>query len=350
MDRNTYQFIQADVFTDRVFAGNPLAVFLDGEGLSDAQMQAVAREMNLSETSFVLPARSGGTARVRIFTPGVEMPFAGHPTIGTAYVLARKGRAPGGKLVLEENAGDVAVTLVGDAADPTMLWFEHPDAVLAQKLPGRPAFAAALGLEERDLLAHAPVQIGGRAVRHLYLGLRDRAAVDRAMLDVPALRRAFGGADAPAVFVFAPDGARAGRTLVYSRMFAPHAGDVPEDPATGSASGPLGLYVVEHGLAPAGAAVEIISEQGTKMGRQSFIHIRVSAGPQQPTVAIGGSAVEVLRGELTLPAPERRPALPRICRRRRSCSTPPLPTPSALMRGSSSKPRSRPAPSKCAAV
>jgi len=295
-----YAFVQVDVFTDRVFGGNPLAVFLDGRGLADGEMQSIAREMNLSETTFVLPAtRPVCAARVRIFTPAREIPFAGHPTIGTAWVLATQRRLGGAPAAaLEEGIGPVAVALEGDPLEPSFVWMRHRDATFGPEVPERAGVAAALGLEESDLQPRAPICTGTTGAQFLYVPLRDRATVDRAGLDVAAMRRAFGEAPLPGVFIFAaerPDGA-------YARMFAPHTSGTPEDPATGSASGPLGAYLVLNGLVAPGETVRLVSEQGTKMGRPSFVHIRLRGQDGVATdISVGGSVVPVLEGRLRVP-------------------------------------------------
>jgi trans-2,3-dihydro-3-hydroxyanthranilate isomerase len=298
-----YRFRQVDVFTDRVLAGNPLAVFLEPDGLSDAEMQAIAREMNLSETTFVFPPeRSGSTARVRIFTPRREIPFAGHPTIGTAYVLATEGRMArdARQLVLDEGIGPVAVLLEGELKAPSFLWMRQGAATFGPVVTSRVAIAEALGLEERDLLADAPIQPGSTGSPFVFVPLRDRATVDRARPDVGKLLRVAETSSA-GVFVFSPDpDPTAGR--VYSRMFAPHTSGVPEDPATGSASGPLGAYIVRHRLVASGDEARIVSEQGTQMGRPSLVHIkgRVSGG-ELTDIMVGGQVVPALDGVLRLP-------------------------------------------------
>ena len=229
-----YRFVQVDVFTERVFGGNPLAVVFDAKGLADGEMQAIAREMNCSETTFLLPpTRPDCAARVRIFTPAREVPFAGHPTIGTAWVLATEKLLPANSLRfnLEEGIGPVEVTLEGDPARPSFLWMRHGAARFGPELGDRAGFARALGLAETDLLAGTPVCTGSTGNTFLYIPLRDRETVDRARLDVPALLAAQGEGPNLGVFVFAPDpDPHAGR--VYSRMFAPHTSGVPEDPAT----------------------------------------------------------------------------------------------------------------------
>jgi trans-2,3-dihydro-3-hydroxyanthranilate isomerase len=299
-----HRFVQVDVFTDRVFGGNPLAVLLDGRGLADGEMQAIAREMNLSETTFVLPpTRPDCAARVRIFTPARELPFAGHPTLGTSWVLATQGRLPTGtaRLMLEEGIGPVPVELEGPLSSPTFVWMRHQDATFGPELTDRAAVARSLGLSETDLLRRAPIQSGSTGSAFLFVPLRDRAAVDRAVLDVPVLLACLGDAPALGVFVFAPEPDR-GAGRAYSRMFAPHTSGIPEDPATGSASGALGAYLVAHRLVRAVEEVRIVSEQGTKMRRQSFVHIRlrVSDGGVGD-IRVGGGVVPVLEGLLRLP-------------------------------------------------
>jgi trans-2,3-dihydro-3-hydroxyanthranilate isomerase len=297
-------FVQVDVFTDRVFGGNPLAVVFEAAGLTDAEMQAIAREMNCSETTFLLPpTRPDCAARVRIFTPARELPFAGHPTIGTAWVLATEQLLPPNthRFNLEEGIGPVEVTLEGEPTQPSFLWMRHGEARFGPELTGRADFARALGLAESDLHAGAPIRTGSTGNTFLYIPLRDREVVDRARLDVPALLAAQGEGPNVGVFVFAPDpDPKAGR--VYSRMFAPHTSGIPEDPATGSASGPLGAYLVERGLVAPAATVDIVSEQGTRMGRPSFIRIRVgmTAG-RVSEILVGGNVVPVIEGRLRVP-------------------------------------------------
>jgi trans-2,3-dihydro-3-hydroxyanthranilate isomerase len=240
---------------------------------------------------------------VRIFTPARELPFAGHPTIGTAWVLATEQLLPPNthRFNLEEGIGPVEVTLEGEPAQPSFLWMRHGEARFGPELTGRAGFARALGLAESDLLAGAPICTGSTGNTFLYIPLRDREVVDRARLDVPALLAAQGEGPNVGVFVFAPDpDPKAGR--VYSRMFAPHTSGIPEDPATGSASGPLGAYLVERGLVAPAATVDIVSEQGTRMGRPSFIRIRVgmTAG-RVSEILVGGSVVPVIEGRLRVP-------------------------------------------------
>jgi trans-2,3-dihydro-3-hydroxyanthranilate isomerase len=297
-----YHFLHVDVFTERPLAGNPLAVVVDAQGIGDDEMLAIAREMNLSETTFVLPpARDDCVARVRIFTPARELPFAGHPTVGTAWVLATLGRTGGAtRFALEEGIGPVAVELEGDAGRPSFVWMQHRDATFGAEAKDRRGVAAALGLTERDLIPGAPVQTGSTGNAFLYVPLRDRDAVDRAALDQRRLEQAVPETTTLGVFVLAPDPDPA-RRYVYTRMFAAAHG-VTEDPATGSASGALGAYLVIHGLVAPAAEMRILSEQGTKMGHQSFVHVTLAVrGDAVTDIRVGGAVVPVIDGRLRLP-------------------------------------------------
>jgi len=305
----TYRFVQVDVFTRTPFRGNPLAVVLDADGLTDDDMLDIAREMNLSETTFVLPATHPDcAARVRIFTPGGELPFAGHPTLGTAWVLATRGLLPGGRtdIALQENIGPVPVQFEGtDPISPEFVWMDHPDAQFLDTLDDPAPVLRALGLDADDVLPDVPARVVMTGVPFLFLALRDREAVDRATPNATDLATATSGVNARGVFLTAPDGTEVGVTRVYSRMFAGHTLAIPEDPATGGASGPLGAYLTRYGLAPRGNAA-IVSEQGTKMGRQSFLHIQVRDDGRTATgIRVGGAVVPVLEGVLTVPAGKR---------------------------------------------
>ena len=298
----TYRVLQVDVFTERVLAGNQLGVVLDARGLSDDEMQVIAREMNLSETTFVLPsARSDCVARVRIFTPAREMPFAGHPTIGTTWVLATEGLAPKGatRFALDEKIGPVEVELEGDPARPGFVWMKHRDATFGSEVKERAAVATALGLTESDLIPGAPVQPGSTGNTFLYVPLRDRAAVDRVALDARRLLDVVADPDVHGVFVLAPDADTSARR-VYTRMLV--TSRPAEDPATGSASGALGAYLALHGLVAPAPTMRIVSEQGTKMGRQSFVHITLALRDGVVSdIRVGGSTVPALDGMLVLP-------------------------------------------------
>lgn len=284
-----------DVFTDRPLSGNQLAVVLDADGIPGDVMQRIAREMNFSETTFVLyPEQAGNAARVRIFSPGSEMPFAGHPTIGTAWVLVNERRVPGGALefTLEEGIGPVRVRGVRGPNGLTF-WMTHPTVRFGDVTSDRAKAAAALGLHEHDLYGDVPIQVASTGLPFVYVALRDAHAVDAAIADTQRLASVFN----EGVFLFTP----IGNNRLYSRMFATHALTTVEDPATGSGSGPLGAFAVKYGLVTRAPNVSIVSEQGTKMLRQSFIHIDLEYPPEGdiPTrIDVGGSVVPTLKGEL----------------------------------------------------
>ena len=291
-----------DVFTERALAGNPLAVVLEADGLSQAQMQAIARETNLSETTFVLPPENREhAAKVRIFTPYVELPFAGHPTVGTGWVLLDEGLvgSDAAAFALEEGVGPIPVR-VDRGRGGVVLWMSHPTVTFGEVIEERVDMAVALGLSLSDLLPDMPIQIASTGLAFLYVALKDAAAVDRAVSSGEALTRVLDPHGLPPVFLFAA----VGGNRLYSRMFGPHgATRIAEDPATGSASGPLGAFAVRYGLIPRAAEVSIVSEQGTKMGRQSFVHIKLAypAGAELPSrIEVGGSVVPVMTAELSV--------------------------------------------------
>jgi trans-2,3-dihydro-3-hydroxyanthranilate isomerase len=302
MSERRYRLRWVDVFTERALAGNPLAVVLEADGLSDAQMQAIARETNLSETTFVLPpAKREHTAKVRIFTPHVELPFAGHPTVGTGWVLIDEGlvASDAAAFTLEEGVGPISVR-VDRGGGEVVLWMSHPPVKFGEVIEERENMAAALRLMVTDLLPEVPFQIVSTGVPFVYVALTDAAAVDRAVSSGEALTGVLDRYGLPGVFLFASIGGN----RLYSRMFDPHTVTrIVEDPATGSASGPLGAFAVRYGLIPRAAHVSIVSEQGTKMGRQSFIRILLvyPAGAELPSkIEVGGSVVPVMTAELSV--------------------------------------------------
>lgn len=292
-----YAYVTVDVFTSVPFEGNPLAVFTAANGLDGAAMQRIAREMNLSETTFVLPPRDAAhTAQVRIFTPQSELPFAGHPTLGTTFVL--RGDTGADAFVLEEAAGDIPVRVARGSDGTTQFWLTAPPVVFEDRVAAEPV-AAALGLDAGDLLAGVAPEIARAGPRFLFVALTDPAAVDRIeLLDYRLLREAIPNAPT-GVFVFARRDAGSGRHAVYSRLFAPEQG-IAEDPATGSAMGPLTALMLRRGLLPLEDGLQLISEQGAKMGRRSFLHVLLHAGGGEPRIEVGGSVVPIARGELRI--------------------------------------------------
>lgn len=295
-----YRLRTVDVFTERALAGNQLAVVLGADGIRAEQMQAIAKEMNISETTFVLPPdQPHAAARVRIFTPGSELPFAGHPTIGTAWVLLTEGLVPKDvtEFSLQEGVGPIPLR-VDRSSGWLRLWMTHPAVTFGEVIDDRAGVIRALGLREADLLRDVPVQIASTGVPFLFVPLRDTRAVDSAIASAERLETFFGTREPGPVFLFAA----LGGNRLYSRMFAPHVLGITEDPATGSASGPLGAFAVRYGLVPRSAEVAIVSEQGTKMGRQSFVHIRITYpnGDNPSRIEVGGAVVPVLTGEISV--------------------------------------------------
>ncbi len=290
-----HQIRIVDVFTDKPLAGNQLAVVLDGRELSTDQMQRIAHEMNFSETTFILPPEDpANAAKIRIFSPTVELPFAGHPTIGTAWVISNEGLVPAGTLefTLEEKVGPIAVRGV-ETNGQMAFWMSHPKVGFGQVLVHQQV-AAALGVDESDIIRDVPAQVVTTGNPFVFVALKDARAVDSAVSDAGRIRKLLRGKPAFGVFLFAAVGA----DRLYSRMFSP---DIAEDPATGSASGPLGAYAVKYGLVKRAPTVSIVSEQGTKMGRQSFVHIELDYGESADIpsrIEVGGSVMPVLKGEL----------------------------------------------------
>jgi trans-2,3-dihydro-3-hydroxyanthranilate isomerase len=300
---NRYRYLHLDVFTAEKFGGNQLAVFVDARGLSTGQMQAATREMNFSESTFILPAERPDTdIRMRIFTPGREMPMAGHPTVGSTFALALAGVIPAGRRrwVFGLNGGPTPVDIDWDGERPAFAWMTQQRPVFGPIVADLDAAARALGLAADAIRATGlPVQEVSCGVPFVFIPLATRADVDAAAPDLDAFNRLCGasGADNHAMFVFSPERGPDDAT-VYSRMFAPGLG-VFEDPATGAASGPLGCYLVRHGAVPADRADRILSLQGVKMGRPSRVHIAIGVDAGEITrVQVGGEAVLVGEGYL----------------------------------------------------
>lgn len=298
------QYRLVDVFTDRIFGGNPLAVFLDGRGVSDREMQLLAREMNLSETTFVLPPDdSANHFRVRIFTPGRELPMAGHPTIGTTFVLAREGMLPpsGDAVVvrLEENVGVIPVRVLNNQGEPGMIWMTQPRPQFVRRLDDPRAVAEMLSVNRDDIRDDLPIEIVSCGVPFLIVPLRTLYAMRQIRFQRERACKLLDSLGTNEVLTFCEEVEHEGST-VHSRMFAPELG-VPEDPATGSATGPLAAYLVRYGVTARGA--DIVSEQGIELGRPSFLHAgTLHHGDNITGVEVGGTAIFVGSGEISLPA------------------------------------------------
>jgi trans-2,3-dihydro-3-hydroxyanthranilate isomerase len=280
------QYEIVDVFTDQAFAGNPLAVVFSADSLDAGQLQRIAREFNLSETAFVLPPAEGGDYRVRIFTPAAELPFAGHPSVGTAATLVRLGRLAAGELVQECGAGLLPVSATAGSA---RLSGGTPS--VGPEIPAAPLLAA-VGLAEVDL-AGVPPRVAGCGIDSAHLLVRP-GALGRVSPDLAALR-ALGHTLSVSVW----DGER---RESHSRVFAADLG-VPEDPATGSAALAHGVYLVAAGLLPAEGTARYTVRQGIEMGRPSTLDCTVSAvDGRAVATTVAGGVVPVAAGRLAAPA------------------------------------------------
>jgi len=279
-----FRFVIVDVFTDVPLAGNQLAVFTDAREIAEEELQRIAREINFSETVFVYPSAGDGHARIRIFTPSSELRFAGHPTLGTAFVLGQPLQL--GEIRLETLSGTVPVLLEREGAriafgrmqQPIPTW-EELDDESQQSLLGE------LGVGRAEL----PVEVYDNGVRHVCVALASEDAVAALVPDLTALARM---TSIVGIYCFAGSGAR-----WKARLFAPAQG-VPEDPATGSAAGPLAVHLARHGLISWGDEIEI--SQGAEIGRPSTLYARADGSADGiERVEVGGSAVVVARGELS---------------------------------------------------
>lgn len=293
-----YSYVHVDVFTGSRFGGNQLAVFAEASELTPDQMQSIAREMNFAETTFVLPATDPATdARVRIFTTVLELPFAGHPTVGTAWVLARTSQRV--RMTLELGVGPIPVRVdVGDgfSGSATM---EQPLPVFEEPDESRLEAAGLLGLEPGDLGEYGPLEVGSAGTPFLLVPLRSREELERVNGHSAELSAAFGaGPRFHGLYCFAPGGDDAD-TAARARMFHPGpGGSVQEDSASGSAAGPLGAYLVRHGLVPPGS---FTIEQGYEIGRPSQLNLTVdTAGEDIARVTVGGGVVLVAEGEMVV--------------------------------------------------
>jgi trans-2,3-dihydro-3-hydroxyanthranilate isomerase len=277
-----FRYVICDVFTDKPLAGNQLAVFTDARLIPEALLQPIAREMNFSETVFVYPAANGGHARIRIFTPLNELPFAGHPVLGSAFVLAAPLQLP--TIVLETGVGLVPIVLERDGPRITFGRMTQPLPTITPE-PAAAAILAALG----GVTPVLPVERYVNGPTHVVVTLGSPDTVAKLTPDLAALARA------------TPAGVNcfAGRGRHWkTRMFAPGHG-IAEDPATGSAAGPLACHLVRHGLIQPGDEIEIT--QGVEIGRPSTLFARAGGTREHiESVEVGGCAVTVARGELRL--------------------------------------------------
>jgi len=300
-----YRFLQVDVFTDVPFGGNPLAVFPDADGLTTAEMHSLTREMNLSETTFVLPPEAPeADFRVRIFTPAKEIPFAGHPVVGTHWVVAHLGRVdlqePLTRVHFELGVGVLPADLhVADGIVEKVVMTQGR-ATFHDTLEDLSDLAVGLGLPSEAIReTDVPVQVVSTGIPQMMVPVRSLDEVQKLSADalnVAALNRACRAVGTECVMVFTLETERPEAT-VHVRMFAPLLG-VPEDPATGSANGALGAYLVRHQVVPVGEpTTHILSEQGAEMSRPSTLHVEVDHQDEEITVVrVGGQVVPVIEG------------------------------------------------------
>ena len=303
------RYVRVDVFSKQPFCGNPLAVFPEADGLTKREMQLLAKEMNLSETTFVVrPSRgSGADFRVRIFVPDNEIPYAGHPTIGTFYVLAKEGRVklkgPVTRVMMEAIAGVMPVDIHSSKGKVTKVVTHQNRPEFGPVVKDVRRIADALSLDVGDLdPERMPVQLVSTGLPWLIVPVRTRKAVEKAAGNASVFAEAISRMPKGVVdmYVTCLDPLAKGSTT-HSRGFSLVAKNIVEDPATGSASGCLGAYLVEHGLVPRKRAVRIVNEQGYEIGRPSRIDIEVvSEDGRIEQVMVGGSVVHMMDGHAYL--------------------------------------------------
>jgi trans-2,3-dihydro-3-hydroxyanthranilate isomerase len=288
-------FYVVDVFAEKKYAGNQLAVFLNARGLTTREMQAIARETNFSETTFIIGGkpRQGGYD-VRIFTPEEELPFAGHPTLGTAFVIQRKLiRRPVRKVVLNLKVGPIPVDFKDQGKKPGILWMKQLSPTFGRRFTAA-KIGRALGLDERDLDGRYPVQEVSTGVPFVIAPLRTLRAVKKIETDRSQFQAVLKGAQARCILVFCPQTYSKVNHLNV-RMFAPLYG-IPEDPATGSANGCLAGYLVKHRYFGSDR-IDIRVEQGYEIGRPSILYLKAHKAAGKIQVYVGGKVVIVARGE-----------------------------------------------------
>lgn len=298
------RFLQLDVFTNRAFGGNQLAVFVDAEGVSTQAMQMIAQEMNYSESTFVLPATDArALARVRIFTPAAELPFAGHPVVGTTFALAHERRIRSGDaspVQLELGIGLLPVDVLFEGDNLSFVWMHQPRPSFREWTGARERLAAAVGLDVSDLADDLPIERGSAGVPFVYIPMRDRTALAKARPASDLVATLQDESSQVGAYLFTVDPG-AGQAQV--RMFGQAMGIV-EDPATGSAAGPFGVYLLRHGLLQPDEHGEsrLRVAQGVEMGRPSVIEVAITGGVESVSdVRVGGEAVVVAEGTLMAP-------------------------------------------------
>jgi trans-2,3-dihydro-3-hydroxyanthranilate isomerase len=304
MSRKT-PFILVDVFTSRPFGGNQLAVFTDGAALSASEMQELAHEMNFSESTFVMPPEPSGARRVRIFTPTLEIPMAGHPTVGTTWVLASRGEialdSASVDATLQLGIGPVTVTVESAGGKPDFVWMAHREAEFGAKRTDAERFAEALGIDAADIRSDLPIQSVSTGFPFVFIPLRTLEALGRCYPNKVAIAALFKAApreQPPLLYMFVAE--RSDEFSVRSRMFAPFNG-IAEDPATGSAAAPFGAYAATYGLIKPEPRTSFLVQQGVEMGRPSEIRVEVARKDSGAFgIRIGGRCAIVGEGAMFL--------------------------------------------------
>lgn len=283
-------FYIVDVFTEEKYAGNQLAVFLGAQALSDKEMQRIAREMNFSETTFIMSEtpRDGGYD-VRIFTPGEEVPFAGHPTLGTAHVIRNEmARDTSDRIVLNLKVGQIPVTFGSDA----IAWMKQIEPVFGKTLD-RTALAPVLGLELDEIDARFPIEEVSTGLPHILVPLRSIGSLKRARVNRDLYFDLIKHTWAKPIMIFCSE-PHEKKNDISVRMFADAFG-IPEDPATGSGNGCLAGYLVKH-LYFGKSSINIKSEQGYEMGRPSLLYLRADETDDKIHISVGGKSVIIAKG------------------------------------------------------
>jgi trans-2,3-dihydro-3-hydroxyanthranilate isomerase len=303
---NSRKFVIADVFTQKRFGGNQLAVFTDGAGLDVQTMQDIAREMHFSETTFLFPPEQGGDFRVRIFTPEHELPFAGHPIVGTAHVVVAEGMKqlsePLTSITLEAGVGLITaeVDATGGRAGHTTM--NQPLPAIKGVFSDIQRLARALSLDVSEIeRTGLPVEIYYNGIAVMIVPVASREAIEKIKVDSGTLEQISNEVGAQTVLAFTKETVEKS-SAVHCRVFAPAAG-VPEDAATGSANGPLGFYLVRHRAVDVQPLTVIVSEQGYEMNRPSLLNIEIRTSldtGEVTSVRVGGGVVIAGRGEILL--------------------------------------------------
>jgi trans-2,3-dihydro-3-hydroxyanthranilate isomerase len=283
-------FYQVDVFTDHIFGGNPLAVFTEGQKLKEEDLQKIAREMNLSETSFVYPStKNEADFDVRIFTPTREIPFAGHPTLGSAYVLRKYGATTENPLRLNFKAGVIPVSTEGDR-----IFMQHPPAQILHELIPSKIIAEALGIPLSSLDGKLPIKVVTTGFPALFVPVNSLSIINRIVINIQTLNKVLGPLGIDMIYPFCRETLNPENT-VHSRAFAPGLG-ILEDPATGSVAGAMGAYWASLSNE---VHISMVIEQGYAMQRPSLIHVQVSNREIQK-IRVGGQCQSVFTGLIDL--------------------------------------------------